>query len=148
MSVVDAAQVEVLSMDRPLKCQCCCCFCCLQELEVSAGGMPMGTVTQEWSVMKPSFSVRGPDGQVRLQIHGPCCVCKCCADVDFPVMSADGSRQVGTITKQWGGMTKEVFTDASTFGVTFPHGLDPATKATLFGATFLIGYMFFERDSN
>jgi len=148
MSIVDTQQREVLSLQRPLRCQGCCCPCCLQEMEVSAGGVAMGKVTEEWSLFYPSFSVRGPGDDVRLQIHGPLCVCKCCSDVDFPVMSADGNHQVGNLTKQWGGMTKEVFTDAKTFAVKFPQGLDAATKTTLFGAAFLIGYMYFERDGN
>ncbi|KAF0289884.1 Phospholipid scramblase 1 [Amphibalanus amphitrite] len=148
MRVVDQQQSEVLSLDRPLRCSCCCCWCCLQELEVSSGGVLLGTVTQEFSVFYPSFSIRGPDGDVRLQITGPCWGCGCCSDIEFPVMSADGQRQVGLLTKRWGGIVKEAFTDSKTFSVHFPRDADPATKATLFGAAILLGYVFFERDGN
>lgn len=54
------------------------------------------------------------------------------------MLSADGDVQVGKISKQWSGMAKEVFTDADSFGVTFPLDLDVKMKATLLGAVFLI----------
>ena len=130
------------------RCACCCCFCCLQELEVSSAGVLLGTVTQEFSLLYPSFSVRGPDGDVRLLITGPCGACKCCADVDFPVLSADGRRQVGLLTKRWNGLGREIQNDSKTFSVSFPDFADPATRATLFGAAILLSYVFFEKDNN
>ncbi|KAF0295799.1 Phospholipid scramblase 2 [Amphibalanus amphitrite] len=147
MRVVDSQHGEVLLLDRPLRCSCCCCFCCLQELEVSSGGVLLGTVTQEFSVFYPSFSIRGPDGDVRLQITGPCWGCGCCSDIEFPVMSADGRRQVGNLTKRWNGIGRELANDSKTFSVSFPDFADPATRATLFGATILLSYVFFEKDN-
>ena len=40
-----------------------------------------------------------------------------------------------------------MFTDAQNFGVTFPIDLDVKVKATLLGATFLIDFMYFEKQS-
>lgn len=56
----------------------------------------------------------------------------------FQVMSADGTRQVGKISKQWSGFVKESFTDADIFGISFPLDLDVRMKAVLLGAVFLI----------
>lgn len=56
----------------------------------------------------------------------------------FQVLSVDGSKQVGTITKKWSGFIKEAFTDADNFGIQFPMDLDVTVKATLLGALFLI----------
>ena len=33
------------------------------------------------------------------------------------VLSADGTQSVGRISKQWGGLAKEYFTDADNFGI-------------------------------
>lgn len=35
----------------------------------------------------------------------------------FKVLSADGTQEVGKISKQWGGLAKEMFTDADNFGI-------------------------------
>ncbi len=32
-------------------------------------------------------------------------------------MSADGSQEVGKISKQWSGLAKEFFSDADNFGI-------------------------------
>ena len=54
------------------------------------------------------------------------------------VLSAEGSTQVGKISKQWSGFAKETFTDADNFGISFPMDLDVKMKAVLLGAVFLI----------
>lgn len=45
---------------------------------------------------------------------------------------------MGRISKQWGGLVREAFTDADDFGLQFPLDLDVRVKAVLLGATFLI----------
>ena len=37
------------------------------------------------------------------------------------ILSADGTQQVGKITKQWSGLAKEYFTDADNFGIQCKH---------------------------
>jgi len=61
-----------------------------------------------------------------------------CGDVEFQVLSKDGSVQVGKITKQWSGLIREAFTDSDHFGISFPLDLDVHMKAVLLGACFLI----------
>lgn len=56
----------------------------------------------------------------------------------FKVLSADGDRQVGMISKQWSGIAREAFTDADLFGISFPVDLDVKMKAVMLGACFLI----------
>ena len=53
------------------------------------------------------------------------------------VLANDGT-EIGCITKQYRGFVLEAFTDADTFGITFPMNLDVHCKATLMGALFLI----------
>lgn len=68
----------------------------------------------------------------------------CCSDVDFKVLSADGSNQVGKISKQWAGYAKEAYTVADNFGISFPMDLDVRMKAVMLGACFLIDMMYYE----
>jgi hypothetical protein len=49
---------------------------------------------------------------------------------------------VGNIQKKWSGFVQETFTDAENFGVEFDPGLSDAAKALIFGAVFLIDFMY------
>jgi uncharacterized protein YxjI len=149
MTIKDNADREVIHLNRPLRCQSCCFPCCLQELEVSSPpGTVIGYVKQNWSLIKPSFSICDGDGNEVLKIIGPWCTFSLCGDVEFKVMTPDESQEVGRISKQWSGVLKESFTDADNFGISFPMDLDVRCKATLIGACFLIDYMFFEKQAN
>lgn len=45
---------------------------------------------------------------------------------------------IGAVTKEWGGLIKEYFTDIDTFNVSFPLDLDVNMKAALLAAALLI----------
>ncbi|CAN7996263.1 unnamed protein product [Ixodes pacificus] len=121
----------------------------MQRLEVSAPpGRPIGWVVQEWSILTPQFRVENAAGECVLRIEGPICTMSICGDVEFKVLSKDGSVEVGKISKQWAGLLKEAFTDTDNFGISFPMDLDVHMKAVLLGALFLIDYMFFEKAGN
>lgn len=85
-----------------------------------------------------------------LRISGPpsCFAFSLCGDVEFQVLTGDGSTEIGKITKQWSGFLREGFTDADNFGISFPMDLDVRMKATLLGALFLIDFMYFEKGSD
>ena len=114
----------------------------------SPPGTVIGYVEQDCSFIYPWFSLKNADEETVLKIKGPLCACKCCWDVEFSILSADGSNEVGKISKKWSGLTKEYFTDADNFGVQFPMDLDVKMKAVMLGATFLIDFMFFEDKQN
>lgn len=149
IKIKDNAGNEVIHLNRPLRCESCWCPCCLQKLEVSSPpGTVVGYVTQEWSILTPTFRVENAAGETVLRIEGPICTFSICGDVEFKVLSVDGSVEVGKITKQWSGLAREAFTDADHFGITFPMDLDVGMKAVLLGACLLIDFMFFEKQGN
>lgn len=149
LKILDHTQREVIHLYRPLRCSSCCFPCCLQRLEVmSPPGHVIGYVTQEWSICIPKFRIEDSTGECVLRIEGPFCTFSICGDVEFQVLSKDGSTQVGKITKQWSGLVREAFTDADNFGISFPIDLDVNIKAVLLGACFLIDFMFFEKAAN
>uniref|UniRef100_A0A2M4AMB1 Phospholipid scramblase n=1 Tax=Anopheles triannulatus TaxID=58253 RepID=A0A2M4AMB1_9DIPT len=148
MKVLDTYQNEVLHFNRPLRCSSCWFPCCLQTMEVTAPpGNVIGYVEQDWSILTPQFSIKDQNGETVLKISGPFCTFSICGDVEFEVLSTNGT-QVGKISKQWSGLGRELFTDADHFGINFPMDLDVRVKATLLGALFLIDYMFFEKSGN
>lgn len=148
MKIMDNTQREVIHLYRPLRCDSCLCPCLLQQMEVSANGSIIGYVTQEWSICVPKFKIENASGDCVLRVEGPVCTYGVCGDVEFQVLTRDGSVQVGKITKQWTGLIREAFTDADHFGITFPLDLDVNIKAVLLGACFLIDFMFFEKSGN
>jgi len=149
MTIKDNNDQEVIYLNRPLNCQSACFPCCLQHIEVqSPPGTVIGTVDQDWTFCNPSFTIKDQNGEVALTMEGPCLTYSFCGDVEFKVLSPDGSTEVGKISKQWSGLLREAFTDSDNFGISFPMDLDVRMKATLIGAMFLIDFMFFEKKGN
>lgn len=87
MQIMDAHQNEVIHINRPLRCQSCWFPCCLQSMEVSSPpGTVIGTIEQDWSILKPNFSLKNRNGETILRIVGPICTFSCCGnDVEFKV---------------------------------------------------------------
>lgn len=165
MKVLDIYQNEVIHFYRPLACSSCCFPCCLQSLEVSSPpGNVIGRVEQEWTCWFPNFRIKNHLDETVLRIEGPFCTLSCGNDVNFNVtqilliktfkfekyffcasficyalqiVSMNGT-EVGRISKQWSGLTREFFTTADYFGINFPMDLDVRMKAVMLGACMLI----------
>lgn len=100
----------------------------------------LGSVTQDWSIIAPKFSVRDRFGNKVLCVEGPFFPCSFLNDVDFDVLSVNKAQKVGKITKKYSGlgMGRGMYTDSDYFGITFPIDLDVNIKAILLASTFLI----------
>ncbi|EFB28953.1 hypothetical protein PANDA_007809, partial [Ailuropoda melanoleuca] len=143
MRILDNMGREVITLERPLKCDCCCCPCCLQEVTIYAPpGVPIGYVIQTWDPCLARFTIQNERREDVLKIIAPCLLCSCCSDVDFEIKSLDEENVVGKISKQWTGFVREAFTDADNFGIQFPLDLDVKMKAVMLGACFLIVSLF------
>lgn len=158
LHIVDNAQREVIRLTRPFKCCAGCCWCanadhCAFTIDVeSPVGTPIGQIRQSQSCWKPNYELYDANGEKIFHIVGPCCICHgicCTCDFPFEIYTATGTTEqpVGRIAKQWSGLVKEMFTDATNFSVTFPKDLDVKMKAVVLGATFLIDMMFFENQN-
>ncbi|XP_064468734.1 phospholipid scramblase 2-like [Ornithodoros turicata] len=149
MFVVDTQGRVVIRLVRPLRCQstligCCCCL--LQEMQVEAPPDELiGSVYEECSACQPAFRIYDTSGNLVLRVLGPRITASCPwqMDVRYQILTLNGS-EIGVISKVWGGLLKEMFTDADTFSLTFPFDLDVRIKACLLGCAILIDYMFFE----
>lgn len=147
VQIFDSSGNEVIHLHKPFSGRnfnfcCCCCLWCFESIKVySPPDNLVGVVAQQWGLLRPIFTIRNVHDEKTLKIKGPCFLC--CQSV-FNVTSADGIA-VGKITKKWGGIFKEMVTDADDFYITFAIDLDVNTKALILGACFLIDIMYFER---
>lgn len=157
MHIVDNMGQEVIRAHREFKCCAgCCCLIngdtCAYAIDVqSPVGMSIGRIVQLCSSWRARYAIQNSNHETMLVIEGPCCVCEgpCCpADVPFDIYTADGSQKIGTLARQYAGLAKEMFTDATNFGLTFPVDLDIKVKAILLSAAFLIDMMFFEQSGD
>lgn len=106
-----------------------------------AAGTVLGTVRRDFSLLRRRYTVRGPGGHELFTLFGP---------ILHPwtfEIQRNGMTQ-GKIAKRWSGLGKEMFTDADSFGITFPGDIDVQAKAVLLGAVFLIDFVHFENHNN
>jgi uncharacterized protein YxjI len=111
------------------------------QLHVFAGdGTPLGRIEQRFAIFSKRFSVFDPAGAEIATLHGPML-----RPWTFRVLARE--QEVGQITKQWSGLLKEAFTNADTFGVQFGPAMDPRLRMLALAATFLIDFLYFEKQS-
>ncbi|RWS31685.1 phospholipid scramblase 2-like isoform X2 [Leptotrombidium deliense] len=142
MKIVDNNYHDVATIYRPMAC-----LCESGPTEVSSPpGNIIGFITQEINIA-PRFKVKNPQMEPVLRIEGPLITTSLGGDVNFNILTADGSREIGKIKKQWGGIAREMFTDADNFSVSFPMDLDVNFKCILMAAVFLIDFRCFESNN-
>lgn len=149
LRVTDAMGREVMTMQRPFKCTCCCYCCCpsvRQEMEVQCPpGVTLGFIREQWRPCRALLSVQNERREAMMSICGPCFTYGCCSDSAFQVKSLNGTP-AGSITRKWSGVAT-VVADADHFEINFPLNLDVKEKAMIFGACFLIDFMYFETSA-
>ncbi|XP_009888731.1 PREDICTED: phospholipid scramblase family member 5 [Charadrius vociferus] len=145
--IADNTGREVITVNRPLRCNSCWFPCFLQELEVqSPPGTIAGYVVQNWDPFLPKFTIQNESKEDVLKIIGPYATCGCFEDVDFEVKALNEMSTIGKISKYWSGFVNNVFTNTANFGIQVPVDLDVRIKAVMIGACFLIDLMFFENS--
>ncbi|KAB1283649.1 Phospholipid scramblase family member 5 [Camelus dromedarius] len=138
LKITDNSGREVITVNRPLRCNSCWCPCYLQELEIQAPpGTIVGYVAQKWDPFLPKFTIQNANKEDILKIVGPCATCGCFGDVDFEVKTINEKLTIGKISKYWSGFVNDVFTNADNFGIHVPADLDVTVKASMIGACFL-----------
>lgn len=151
LRVTDYLGREVMTMQRPFRCSCCCCCCCpstRQELDVQCPpGVTIGFVAEHWNLCRAVYSIQNEKKEDVLRVLGPCATYGCGSDSVFEVKSLDGAFTIGSIIRKWNGLLSTM-ANADHFEIHFPLDLDVKMKATIFGACFLIDFMYFERSTS
>lgn len=108
----------------------------LESMNVEAPpGHPIGTIERQFSLMRNHFDLLNANGAIVLTIKQIDLFA--IGTVDFYIYTVN-QEHIGTITKHWSGATREFFTDADNFSVTFPRDLDIGSKIMCLAAVILI----------
>lgn len=137
--------------------------CCedIQFVECSGARMgKMGRIDQVRTWTTPKFTVQDSNGTVIFNIKGPMITGSFVGnEVDFDILSPDCQKvgkivdfdvsstdcqKVGKITKLYRGFLTEFFTDANSFRLEYPPGIDLKMKGTLLGAVFMLDFTYYE----
>ena len=142
-----------MTLCRPAPMKCCCYY----TGTMTAGGEKLGEFTEKFYWCVPTWELQDAAGAPQYNIHMPTCCGGLCVDVcaegccnfkiPFYVYAVDKDEpgaHVGKIVKVWGGMARELFSEADTFVCEFPEGASDETKANLLGATFMLNAVYFE----
>uniref|UniRef100_A0A8C0ASC4 Phospholipid scramblase n=1 Tax=Buteo japonicus TaxID=224669 RepID=A0A8C0ASC4_9AVES len=134
--IADNVGREVITVNRPLRCNSCWFPCFLQEVKVqSPPGTIAGYVVQNWDPFLPKFTIQNESKEDVLKIIGPY-VYSCFLFVQ--VKALNEMSTIGKISKYWSGFVNNVFTNTANFGIQVPVDLDVRIKAVMIGACFLI----------
>ncbi|KAL6055507.1 hypothetical protein STEG23_020489 [Scotinomys teguina] len=114
------------------------------KLEVQCPpGVTIGFVAEHWNLCRATYSIQNPKKENMMRVRGPCATYGCGSDSVFEVHSLDGASHIGSIIRKWNGFLSTM-ANADHFEIHFPLDLDVKMKAMIFGACFLIDFMYFE----
>ena len=110
------------------------------RMEVYDGKQLLGAVQRKWSWFHRRFSIENSAGEPIMEIFSPLF-----RIWTFKLMFQ--GQEVGRISKKWGGMMRELFTDADSFGVECKTHVPAEIRKMLLVATFLIDFTCFENNN-
>lgn len=130
----DRTGALVLRLHRPF-------FWLFSELNVEdSRGAPVGSVHRRFGILRRKYDLRDATGRSFARVRSPFW-----RIWTFPLRADDGRE--ATIGKKWGGVLREVFADADTFGVDFSRASwSPEERAVIFAAAVSIDFDFFENN--
>jgi len=110
------------------------------RMEVFDGDKKIGAIQRKWSWLHRKFAIENEAGQEVMEIFSPMF-----RIWTFKLMFE--GQECGRISKKWGGLLKEMFTDADMFGMECEEHVPVELRSILMVATFLIDFTCFENNS-
>ncbi|MBK8095655.1 MAG: scramblase [Planctomycetes bacterium] len=110
------------------------------RMEVHEAGKKLGAIQRKWSWFHREFVLENAAGQEVMQLRS-----RWFRIWTFTLFFQD--QEVGAIRKKWGGLLKEMFTDADLFGVEVAPHVPVEVKKLLLVATFLVDFTCFENNT-
>jgi uncharacterized protein YxjI len=142
-TIFDRERTPVLHAEHPFRF-----FFQRMELYTRApgqGGASIGAIQQRFAFFSKRFDLQDADGRVILRVHSPFF-----RFWTFPVYRDHGgqTREVARISKKWGGLLREAFTDADRFAVEFLDSALPENeRLLLLAAGIFTDLQYFERKA-
>jgi len=168
MTAKDVDNVEILTIERPLKfCASSGKCCCFQEIHISSNNKHLGGMKEECYCFVPRFTISDSNGTSIYKTHMPTCcggLCyncftegnpcgKACCVIPYHIFPADqkdtenGADPIGKIVSRPKSLLTEVFTDANVFDITFPPDANAEQKALIAGSSILLNSIMDMDDS-
>jgi uncharacterized protein YxjI len=135
LSVIDKQKNNILTIDRKW-------FFFFPKYQIyNSDKTYLGKIKTRFSFAKKVFDIL--DSNNRL-------IYKCKTEVMHPwtLRVFQGQREMARVTKKWGGMGREMFTDADTIEVNFGMTPDENMRKLILGLGFALDLTFFERHGN
>lgn len=112
----------------------------LFRMEVYDGKERIGAIQRKFKLLSQEFAIEDAQGNELLRVRGGKLKIW-----TFRIMR--GEEELGQISKRWGGVLSEMFSDADTFGIEYASPkLSLLERKLLFVATFLIDFVCFENN--
>jgi uncharacterized protein YxjI len=111
----------------------------LKRVEVhDSQGVFLGSYRAKRLSLTGGFHVYDKDGQVFCDVRGKL------FRSEYTFVTPDGKAELAKVTKQWGGLAKELFTSADTYGVRINPDFaeQPIAKMLILGAALAIDALF------
>jgi len=117
-------------------------FFLFSDLSVTTpDGREIGSIHRRFGILYKKYDLRDAHDRIFARVASPLWRLW-----TFPVKGDDGRREA-TISKKWGGVLREVFADADTFGIDFENSdWNETERAVLFAAALSIDFDFFENN--
>ena len=101
----------------------------------------IGSVHRRFGIVFRKYDLRDVHGHTLARVKSPLW-----RIWTFPVQGDEGRREA-TISKKWGGLAREIFADADTFGIDFQEwDWTDVERTILFAAALSIDFDFFENN--
>jgi len=134
LHIYGADQKEVAQARKPFRFY-------FHRMELFDKGKKIGAIQRRFSIFHRKFSLEDEGGNQVMTILSPWF-----RIWTFKLLVDD--KEVGRVSKRWGGFLKEMFTDADTFGVQFSHPKLPVeVKKLLLAGVFLVDFTCFENNT-
>jgi uncharacterized protein YxjI len=113
-----------------------------QRLELfDAGGTYLGALQQRFAIFSKHFDLLDASGGLSMEMRSGFF-----RIWTFPFFRA--GAEVARIEKKWGGMLREVFTDADRFRTTFTPAVRGQERALILAAAIFVDLQYFERKAD
>ena len=110
------------------------------RMEIHDGDVRIGAIERRWSWFHRRLVIENAAGEEVVEILSPWLRI-------WTFEARFQGQQVGCIRKKWGGLLREWWSDADTFGVEFEAHLPAEARRLLLVAAFLIDFAFFENNN-
>jgi uncharacterized protein YxjI len=104
-------------------------------------GRPIGNVRKRMRLGKASFDVNAPDGRMIGTLRAENWRAR-----DFALVAADGSTELGRVTKRWRGLLTEMASDADSYAVTFAPSTDTDVRQLTLAAALSVDLTMKQKD--